>query len=334
MTEHPDDHSEPPENGPANSGDGSEQPPQYPGGHSQYYPPPGYGQYPPPGQYPQGQYPPPGYGQYPGGYQSYPPPQGVPQQQPEDVSERVQQQLRRGGWGCLLLVVAFVAVALFAWPSGNGGDNRTFTDSNSALYKPGAFYNGQPIPRFDTSDQKRLAKKLTELEDTYDMCFGWVLKDGSTDEVQQGSNRGPGKRAARCESWAEVRIVVGYTSESSPDYDAADISVASSDSAAGDSGNVRQTFAELGVDANALIDDPVSTTGHAALALPLVLIQEGVLEQRDRPTTTQSPSGSKERLSEDGGSDFPIGTVVIIGLLGAGAIAAVVAGIVGSRKKQ
>jgi len=354
MTEHPDNQPERPDNHPEHpeSNPGHSAHPEHPSQpHNPYEQPsnPGHEQYPGAGaQYPGygSQYPghgsgyPSGYAQYPG---SYPGHSGGQQFSHPDsselsggLSERAEQQLRRGGWGCLVLVVVFILVVFFAWPSGEG-DSRTFTDSQSDLYRDTGIYNGAAIPSFNKTDQRRLSDELAELQHTYDMCFGWVLKDGSTGSVQQGSSRGPGKRADSCDSWAEVHIVVAYTSQNSADYDAADISVATSPDLPEDTSDVRKTFAELGIDASTLIDDPVSATGHAVLALPLLLIQQGVLEPQERSSTADpesGPSAGNERLTDTGGSDFPVGTVVIIGLLGAGAVAAIVTGVVTTRKQK
>src|SRR5699024_6815252 len=97
---------------------------------------------------------------------------------------------------------------------------------------------------------------------------------------------------------------------------------------------VRERCDRFRASASALIDDPVGATGHAVLALPLVLIQQGVLEPQERPSSEATPSRANADLPDSSGSDFPVGTVVIIGLLGAGAVAAIVTGVVSSRKQK
>lgn len=243
----------------------------------------------------------------------------------------VQEQLRRGGWGCVVLVVVFLG--LMVWLFSDMGENVSFTDQDSDLYSAQHIYSGVPVPNFSTSDAQRLSRALSESAQTYDMCFGWSLKDGVTGEVQYGSSHGPDVRATSCPRWAEVRVAVGYTSASSPNYDAAIISVAASDDFPQASGITRQEFAELGIDADALIADPVSATGHAALALPLLLIQEGALQPPEKPQGKVGPSNPPTSLPADDGADFPVGTVVLLGLLGLGGVTAVVLGVRARRRE-
>lgn len=240
-------------------------------------------------------------------------------------AEDVQEKLRRGGWGCIVLVAAFIA--LLVWLFSDLGESVAFTDEDSDLYSAQNIYSGVAVPNFTPSDEQRLSRALSDLEQTHDMCFGWVLKDGVTGEVQSGSSRGPDVRATSCSRWAEVRVAVAYTSASSPNYDAATISVAASEDFPQASAITRQAFAELGIDADALISDPVSATGHAALALPLLLIQEGALQPVEQPQGTVGPSNPPTSLPAAGGLGFPVGTVVLLALLGLGGMTALVLGV-------
>ena len=245
-------------------------------------------------------------------------------------ASNVPDMMRRGGWGCIVLVGVFLG--LMVWLFSGMGESVSFTDEDSDLYSAQNTYSGVPVPDFTSSDEQQLSRALSDLEQTHDMCFGWVLRDGVTGEVQSGSSRGPDVKATSCSRWAEVRVAVGYTSASSPNYDAATISVAASEDFPQASAITRQAFAELGIDADALIADPISATGHAALALPLLLIQEGALQPPDEPQGKVGPSNPPTSLPAADGLDFPVGTVVLLALLGLGGVTAVVLGVRARRR--
>lgn len=245
-------------------------------------------------------------------------------------ADDVREKLRRGGWGCIVLVGIFLALMVFLFS--DLGESVSFTDQDSDLYSAQKLYSGVPVPNFTAGDEQRLSRGLSEAERTHDMCFGWVLKDGVTGEVQSGSSRGPDVEATSCSRWAEVRVAVAYTSANSPDYDAATISVAASGDLPRASGITRQAFAELGIDASALISDPVSATGHAALALPLLLIQEGALQPQVSPQGNVGASNPPTSLPASDDLDFPVGTVGLLALLGLGGATAVVLGVRARRR--
>lgn len=241
-----------------------------------------------------------------------------------------EQQRRAGAWVAVLIVVAIIGGAV--WLFSGGDDSGSFTDDDSDLYSAQELYGGQSIPNFSTRDEQRLSRALAELEDAHGVCFGWTLTDGATGNVQFGSSRGPDVRASTCSSWAEVRVAVGYTSASSADYDAADISVAASPDLGKAAGITRENFVELGIDADTLIADPVGATGHAALALPLLMIQQGALQPAEQPPSKVGPSNPPRSLPASGGTDFPVGTVLLLAVLGIGAVVSIVFGIKATRR--
>lgn len=241
-----------------------------------------------------------------------------------------QQQRRAGAWVAVLIVAAIIAAGV--WLFSDSADSGDFVDEDSDLYSAQAFYGGSSIPNFSARDEQRLSEALAQLEDTYGSCFGWTLTDGATGNVQFGSSRGPDTRATTCSSWAEVRVAVGYTSVNSADYDAADISVATSADLDEAASITRENFVELGIDADTLIADPVGATGHAALALPLLLIQAGALQPVEQPPRQAGPSNPPRALPESDDLGFPVGTTLLLVALGAGAVAAIGAGIKATRR--
>lgn len=201
-------------------------------------------------------------------------------------------------------------------------------------YSTAMYYDGVPIPRFTSVDAENLAGDLAEAEQRHDMCFGWSLLDGSTNIAQSGSSRGPGTDASTCESYAIVRLSVGYTSESSEFNDAAGIEVLGSTDHPAVNSLSEADFERLGITREVMVDDPVAATGHAALALPLLLIEAGELEPVE-DTAGDSPGAATETvrpLPDAGGTDFPVIGIVSVVLFGLGAVGAVVTGVVMSRK--
>ncbi|MGH3452122.1 MAG: hypothetical protein ACRDQW_15665 [Haloechinothrix sp.] len=233
--------------------------------------------------------------------------------------------------GIRLLLIVGSALALLSG-CGGFGDDKSFTDANSTLYFASGVYDGQPIPMFTPQDKQQLSTRLADLEQQYGLCFGWTLQDGATKEVQAASSRGPDVRADTCPSWVEVRVGVAYVSESSSSFDAADVEVAASPDLPGASSINRDDFVKLGIDAAALIDDPVSATGHAALALPLLLIEAGALEPGDVQEQADEPTQPAQPLPASGDSEFPGGTIFLLVLLGVGAVVAIVLGFASMRR--
>lgn len=234
--------------------------------------------------------------------------------------------------GAVVFTVVLVAALLF-WVSRD--DTAEFTSDQSDLYSSSQSYSGAPIPAFSPTAEQRLSQALAEEEQAYGICFGWTLEDGSTGRVQSGSSRGPDTRATECSKWVEVRAAVGYTSESSSAYDAADISVAASPGLQQVAGAItRQDFAELGVSADALIDDPVSAVGHAALALPLLLVQQGALEPAESPRPGSGTSDPSRALPEADAMGFPFWPIVLLVILFGGAVASVAFGVRATRRSR
>lgn len=191
-------------------------------------------------------------------------------------------------------------------------------ESSSEPYSPSTLYDGEPIPMFTDTDAQRLSDGLAPFEKQHGVCFGWSLTDAATQHSSVGSGKGPGISATSCDRWAEVQVIVGYTAETSEQYDGAAITVAGSPDLSSTTAIGLADFERLGIDLDVLVDDPVAATGHAALALPLMLVERGDLEPAKETTTT--PEGVATGLPPADDSDFPTGRVVTMICLGLAAL--------------
>jgi hypothetical protein len=240
---------------------------------------------------------------------------------------------RRKGVGCMVVTLVVLGCAwILAEVFSDDTSDQGFVDDDTSLYSSSGSYHGAPIPMFTPAESQRLAEGLARAEQTYDVCFGWRLTDGSTGRVQVGSSAGPGIAADTCsQRWVEVRIVVAYTSDSDPTGDAADIDVQAAPDWNWDSPLTTSDFTALGITASALVDDPVSVTGHAAMALPLLLVEHGVLPPAD--ADAQAPSAPPATpLPPADESGFP-GSVVLLVVLGLAALTAFGIGIWGPGRR-
>ncbi len=204
---------------------------------------------------------------------------------------------KRGGCGAAIAIV-FVLYLVVFWATGGlglTGDDTDFYSDESDRYSENQVYLGNPIPRFTPQDARALSQALSEAEREYGVCFGWKLTDGGEDaepyresvtesatdppaSYDQGSSRGPDTPASTCPRWVEVQVTVAYTSESGESWSGVGLRVEGSQNFSSSDLPGEEDFAELGMTAEQFIDAPVQTTGHAALALPLLLVQNGALE--------------------------------------------------------
>lgn len=201
-----------------------------------------------------------------------------------------------------------------------------YSESTSTLF-------GMEIPQFTPADATALSGELADLEQMHGICFGWTLKDAGTGATSTGSSRGPAISARSCPRWAEADVVVGYTAESSEDADAADVTLLTSPDLSAAVGDAE--FERLGVTPDALVDDPVAATGHAALAVPLLLVEAGALPAPPEPTAAQplDPLAAAQ-APQPGGGDFTAGQIAALVLSLLGAVALLGFGLVARQKDR
>ncbi|GAB3552910.1 hypothetical protein J2S53_003642 [Actinopolyspora lacussalsi] len=222
--------------------------------------------------------------------------------------------------------IAALVLTLIVLGTGGKGGSESFYGEESDRYSRAQSYGGQSIPRFTDADSRQLSEELAEEERRYGVCFGWKLTDGSDDleyselyesqpdrdigmpdeedseasqsdesnspadpahSYDQGSSRGPNTPASTCEEWVELRATVAYTSATSEQWSAVELEVAQ-DSGSNMDLPYDSDFAELGITAERFIEAPVDTTGQAAIALPLLLTQEGSLPARAAESRTET----------------------------------------------
>ncbi|MDA3628541.1 hypothetical protein OU415_24120 [Saccharopolyspora sp. WRP15-2] len=231
-----------------------------------------------------------------------------------------------GGIGFFALVGIISAAT-----SSGGSPQTTFTSEDTEVYSSSGSYSGPPIARFSPADAEQLSKGLAEAEKLHGVCFGWKLVDGSTEQFDQGSSRGPNVPADSCPRWAEVQVVVALGS-TEDDPDAAAVEVVTSD-------DLRQApttteFVNMGVTADSLAEEPVSVTGQAALGLPLLLVESGALQAPQVPDEEPAGDASTAPLPPGDGSGSSVMVWVALGALGFVAVLGLVLGLIGRAKQK
>ncbi|GAA4862309.1 hypothetical protein [Saccharopolyspora cebuensis] len=225
----------------------------------------------------------------------------------------------------VLLPAGLVAALLTTGGTAHADGPGFFGDDDVIRYDRTSSYSGPLLPPFTPTDGRELAAELAEAERAHGICFGWELHDGNTDDPpEQGSSRGPGTDAESCARWAEVRATVAWDHLS---YDGAvDLVVAASP-------DLRplpsvEDFTGVGVTGERLVEHPIGTTGQAAMALPLLLVETGALPPVPTPAAERgAPPRPLPEMDEAG----PWGWV---GGLGAFAVLAVGLGVRGRIKHR
>ncbi|WP_043576261.1 hypothetical protein [Actinopolyspora erythraea] len=263
--------------------------------------------------------------------------------------------------------LAAVVLTLIVLGTGGKGGSDSFYGEESSRYSRMQSYGGQSIPRFTDTESRQLSQELAEAERRYGICFGWKLTDGDddleyselyesepdydigmpdgedsgsgesrpdestspndpADSYDQGSSRGPNTPASTCEEWVEVRATVAYTSDYSDDWSAVELTVEQAPDSGMDLPH-ESDFAELGITAERFIEAPVDTTGQAALALPLLLSQEGSLPAH--PAESRAGAQPEESLPDADAGPAGLWRWIWLGVLGTVTVVSLVLGVVG-----
>ncbi|MFC7341173.1 hypothetical protein [Saccharopolyspora griseoalba] len=220
-----------------------------------------------------------------------------------------------------VLVLVLVPLSLFG-DSGSTG----FSTEDTTYYREGGTYVGSPVPGFTSTEAQQLADRLAEAERRNGgVCFGWRLTDGGDGDVQRGSSRGPNVPVDTCARWVETQAFVAYD----VDLDAADIEVEVSPDFSAEASQLpsEEDYADLGINADALVADPAAATGQAAMATPLLLVEAGVLPVPPAETG-QSGGAPSQPLPSGDGSGSSVAVWIWLVLLG---IVAALAAVLGFR---
>ncbi|PRW62060.1 hypothetical protein, partial [Actinopolyspora mortivallis] len=266
-----------------------------------------------------------------------------------------EQRITKAVCGCAGLLV-FGVLSLFVTLAvtngfGDPGEQR-FWGNESSRYHAYETYSGTAIPRFTRTESEKLSQELVEPARRYGFCFGWKLTDGGDGmfgrssvgtgsgsdqggsaqedgDHDRGSNRGPEIPAQVCDKWVELRVTVAYTSSTSEDWSGVAIEVAHSPNLSLNTPGSKD-FASLGITAKSFIETPVDTTGHAVLALPLLLSEDNPELPRIQP---ESASEQPRETLPPGSSPGWIGRGLWLGVLGVIAVGSVVVGVIGLRRQ-
>ncbi|MFC8620478.1 hypothetical protein ACFT9M_29230 [Micromonospora purpureochromogenes] len=116
------------------------------------------------------------------------------------------------------------------------------------------------------------------------VCYGWVLKDHLDygDPLSVGSNLGDGvpvEDNPGCPRWLQVTARIYYPGESSESNDSAYVDVTgSADVTSAQLLRIENGLARLGLTDEVFIDDPGWATTRAAVMLPLLAVEAGLVE--------------------------------------------------------
>ena len=231
-------------------------------------------------------------------------------------------------WVLIGLAVLTLVCVLLGTTLVGGSAQTTFTSDETTYYDQTSRYSGPPAQSFTAAESQKLSQQLADIEKLHGVCFGWKLTDGATTRSGQGSSRGPTVPAESCPRWVETQVFVA-----NPAYDddlaAADIEVRASPGLG--ALPTADDYVGLGISADALTTAPVTFTGQAARATPLLLVESGALPPARVPDSTGTPSAPLPEADGSGSSWVARGW--LIGL-GAVALLAALLGIRASAKQK
>ncbi|WP_229398951.1 hypothetical protein [Micromonospora okii] len=165
------------------------------------------------------------------------------------------------------LIVGLVVVAVVGLCVGFG---IVTNDSDTTVPAPAADERAATVPI------------LAQAAASQGICYGWRLENRSGSVVNLGSNLGDGVPAAEnpsCPRWVEVAATVRYTSESSESQDYAYVEVnGSSDIDLADLYAIENGLGRFGLDSDAFVDEPGWAVCRAAVSLPLLAAEAGLVE--------------------------------------------------------
>ncbi|MER7269029.1 hypothetical protein ABT344_12070 [Micromonospora carbonacea] len=165
---------------------------------------------------------------------------------------------------------------------------------------------GTTVPAPAADERADTVPILAQAAGSQGICYGWRLESWyASDPVSVGSNLGDGVPVVddpACPRWVEVTADVRYTSESSESSDYALIDVnGSPDIDRADLYAVETGLARFGLVEDVFVDDPGWAVCRAAVALPLLLAETGVVPPAAAPT---AQPGATAAPLPDAGSDF------------------------------
>ncbi|MFG3698767.1 hypothetical protein ACGF5C_12740 [Micromonospora sp. NPDC047620] len=132
---------------------------------------------------------------------------------------------------------------------------------------------------------------LQRSTDSQGICYGWVLQDyySYSDPLSVGSNLGDGvavEENPACPRWVQVDALVAWTSESSESNDFARVDVTgSADISTSQLLSIERGLERFGLTDDVFIDDPGWAVTRAAVTLPLLAAEAGLVEPAAIPAT-------------------------------------------------
>lgn len=183
-------------------------------------------------------------------------------------------------WIVVLTVLCCGGVIVYpSWGSVFGGDDST------------------RVPPPTAQERDDTVGILSRTSADQGVCYGWELTDyfDDGDPVSVGSNLGDGVSVEdnpACPRWVRVSARILYPSESSDSDDNAYVDVeGSSDFSSTELIRIGNGLGRLGVTEDAFVDDPGWAITRAAVMLPLLAVEAGVVEPAAAPTpAAASPS--------------------------------------------